>query len=472
MCLFSLDSKLASETISNDSPKSKFKLYFKPKISEKIIYNTNAEINLDYLLEFTNNKKFDFNERKYTETKNDLASSLANKQTCLRLLFSVKNVCKIAISKPQLEQISTTLDNLIYKPSSDEMLTFEQEVFREEETSNFHPSFGNREEYRRPLQLNLETLFKINKFEVYFLADVEHPNQEIALLNLDRLDLYVCKYEHSLTYIDISLDDIQLVDKLAKVKIDSTEATQSNFKETAQFLISIPSRLKATQKANIFSKSKSKSESNLKQIRAENIFSNFLFKRKLERNFKLFDNFDKSLSISVPDEISSYFSKHNYNDINSKNAMNSKDALDNQKKRPPRKKKISININGDASEESDCPQTPPPSPTRNFFRSSYLTKSESNIFERFSDSSNENLTEINRKDSSKTSLLCVNDKEASNQASTTNKINLILVNEKHPDFLSKFKSVNRHVMVNFSDLQINVNPETWIFFLDFLGEFQ
>ena len=118
----------------------------------------------------------------------------------------------------------------------------------------------------------------------------------------------------------------------------------------------------------------------MKHIRAENIFSNFLFKKKLERNFKLFENLDKSLSISVPDEISTYFSKHDYNDTNNMGKKNYNNILDSQKKRPPRKKKISININGDASEESDCPQTPPPSPTRNFFKSSYLTKSESNIF--------------------------------------------------------------------------------------------
>lgn len=85
MCLFSLDSHL-SEKLSNPSPKSKFKIYFKPKISEKIVYNTNAEINLDYLLEFINNKKLDFSERKFTETKNDFAASLLNKQTCKILI--------------------------------------------------------------------------------------------------------------------------------------------------------------------------------------------------------------------------------------------------------------------------------------------------------------------------------------------------------------------------------------------------
>lgn len=369
------------------------------------------------------------------------------------------------ISKPQLEQINTTLDNLIYKPECSETLT----SIKEEDTI-VESSSTYKEESLRPFQLNLETYFKINKFEVCFLADVEYANQEIALLILEKFNFYVCKYERSLTFIDISLDDIQLIDKLAKVR-NRSEESDSNMREDARFLLSIPSRSKATQKGNIFSKSKSKSESNLKHIRAENIFSNFLFKKKLERNFKLFENLDKSLSISVPDEISTYFSKHDYNDTNNMGKKNYNNILDSQKKRPPRKKKISININGDASEESDCPQTPPPSPTRNFFKSSYLTKSESNIFEQFSDSSDENAEKSNPNSSSKTNIINSKETNVSIKVTTSNKINIILVNEKHPDFISKFKSVHRHLMITFSDLQINVNPETWIFFLDFIGKY-
>ena len=68
------------------------------------------------------------------------------------------------ISKPQLEQINTTLDNLIYKPDFSETLT----SIKEEDTI-VESSSTYKEESLRPFQLNLETYFKINKFEVCFL---------------------------------------------------------------------------------------------------------------------------------------------------------------------------------------------------------------------------------------------------------------------------------------------------------------
>ena len=453
MCLFSID--LNKETIVNNSPKSKFKLYFKPNFSEKIVYNTNAEINLEYILEFLNNKKLDFTERKFTETKN---LSL-RQQTCLRILFSVKNACKISISKPQLEQISTTLDNLIYKPIQADKL----EVTNEEKNIIYDMC----KEEKANVHLNLEIFFKLKEFEVSFLADVEKENQEFALLLISQFNLYMCKYENALTYIDVSLDDINLFDKLAKTKSQNEEGP--NLGETARLLVSIPSRSKTKTSEKIFCKSKSKSESNLRQIRAENIFSNFLFKKKLE----YYDNLEKSLSISVPDEISSYFSKHDYNFTNSGSNNNNNSTTSDankspavQKKRAPRKKKISINIHGEASEESDCPQTPPPSPTQTFFKSSFLTKSESKIFEQFSDSSDEQIHMDTSYSKTETLDASIIDSSSDN---TSNRINLILINEMHPEFVSKFKSVHRHVLINLSDLQININPETWIFFLDFLG---
>ena len=61
MCLFSIDSNNEKSNLSSPSkiltPKSKFKLYYQPRFAEKIIHNTNAEINLEYIQEFQNNKK-------------------------------------------------------------------------------------------------------------------------------------------------------------------------------------------------------------------------------------------------------------------------------------------------------------------------------------------------------------------------------------------------------------------------------
>ena len=56
-----------------------------------------------------------------------------------------------------------------------------------------------------------------------------------------------------------------------------------------------------------------------------------------------------------------------------------------------------------------------------------------------------------------------------NEASPLVKINLFLVDEKHSDFFSKFKRVNRFLNIKFSSLRLNVNPETWIILLDLLG---
>ena len=206
----------------------------------------------------------------------------------------------------------------------------------------------------------------------------------------------------------------------------------------------------------------------MKKIRAENIFSNFFLNKKLEKNFKFYaTNLEKSLSISVPDEISNYFSKHDYNDSNN----NTKLAPESPQKirRATRKKKISINVCGEPSDESDCPQTPPPSPTRTFFNSAYLTKSESKIFEHLSESEEHSEREKSASVESPARDEVKHATSSEKLSSSMNRINLILVSERHRDFMSKFKSVQRHVLINMAGLQLNINPETWIFFLDFLG---
>lgn len=49
------------------------------------------------------------------------------------------------------------------------------------------------------------------------------------------------------------------------------------------------------------------------------------------------------------------------------------------------------------------------------------------------------------------------------------KIDLILVDEKGPEFGTKFKFINRFINIKFSRLKLTVNPETWILVLDLLG---
>lgn len=49
------------------------------------------------------------------------------------------------------------------------------------------------------------------------------------------------------------------------------------------------------------------------------------------------------------------------------------------------------------------------------------------------------------------------------------KIDLVIVDEKNPNFAKKYQKINRFVDINFSRLKLIVNPETWILVLDLLG---
>jgi hypothetical protein len=51
------------------------------------------------------------------------------------------------------------------------------------------------------------------------------------------------------------------------------------------------------------------------------------------------------------------------------------------------------------------------------------------------------------------------------------KINVIMVDEKHAAFASKYKNISRFLNIKFSSLKLNVIPETWILLLDLLGRF-
>ncbi|RNA32522.1 vacuolar sorting-associated 13D isoform X1, partial [Brachionus plicatilis] len=49
------------------------------------------------------------------------------------------------------------------------------------------------------------------------------------------------------------------------------------------------------------------------------------------------------------------------------------------------------------------------------------------------------------------------------------KINLIIIDEKNPNFSEKYQKINRFIDIKFSRLKLIVNPETWILVLDVLG---
>ncbi|XP_069804325.1 intermembrane lipid transfer protein VPS13D isoform X2 [Dendropsophus ebraccatus] len=92
--------------------------------------------------------------------------------------------------------------------------------------------------------------------------------------------------------------------------------------------------------------------------------------------------------------------------------------------RPSSRKKPSEDV------DSECPLTPPPSPTPDTSKTSY-TKQDFD----------ESLVHIN----------------------------ILLVDRKHPEFASRYKRINRAVNVDFNCLDVLVTLQTWVVILDFFG---
>jgi hypothetical protein len=73
-----------------------------------------------------------------------------------------------------------------------------------------------------------------------------------------------------------------------------------------------------------------------------------------------------------------------------------------------------------------------------------------------------------KKEETKTQEQCV---VCASEANPLVKIDVILVDEQHAAFVSKYKKINRYLNIKFSSLKLNVIPETWILLLDLLGNF-
>lgn len=117
---------------------------------------------------------------------------------------------------------------------------------------------------------------------------------------------------------------------------------------------------------------------------------------------------------------------------------------------------------------SECPSTPPPSPRKNqqnplFFpnqsKSSQSSSSEETM------SANESY-KTNKKKTRKTK----NCAACTFQNSPMVSIKLIFIDSNHPKYKTKFSEFNKFIKVKFTDLQMNVNPESWIILLDMLGK--
>ena len=393
----------------------------------KIIDGADGEITFEYSTDF-------YARKNLTDFKNETLH-----KSSLYFIINITNTAKVSMSKPQLDQILETIDNLVMPASNKNKLEEKTCKPKEAETS-------------------VETLFKINKLEFGFLADIENPNQEIALAHFEEFEIWVFKNEKELTSVDISIKSLNVIDKLVKQAeakvVESID--ESYFKKSPQVLLNIPylkhecsssNKLTKNYKTKLFCKTRSKSEPNLKPFNKESRLVDTLL--IYQKNNLQFYEMNLQKSFSIPDEISQAFNETKMQ----------------RKRMRKRSRKISTKNFAEAEssnddEEEDCPLTPPPSPSK-VFSNPLLTKSETRIFESISTDS---LEDNGKGNQNRKCQFC------SSQINSYIKIKLLIVDRKHPDFASKYKSINRHIMADFINFNINLNPETWIILLDFLGK--
>jgi vacuolar protein sorting-associated protein 13D len=440
-----------------------FQIYYEPKCSDKLIDETDVILSLDYLPKFSNSQSIDGGS--------------------VRVLSKI-NVCKIMLSKTQLEQVIKTLDNIVYddcelnlvnkskknSESFNQLTSNNMMVFSPSKTilskqteqdhgdggcstpsterlyaSSFKTLYNKFSEQNEDLKsdLNIDVRFKIDKLQINFLADVEHPSQDIAELCFNEYELTIVKHEKYVKFINMTLKSLCLIDKLKK-------SNENLIEDKSVFLLKSFSSLNNSQIKHTCNKSKNNEyiSSSLPNISSGSSYfksylnsSDYNNKNKPLNNFveiaKFYEKLSGTLSTSLPSEIPKF-------------------SIKNEK---------TVNINQN-------PSTPPPSPSKLKREKNFpLIKSESmsNLNKEFNDSFNQNdssfteQTKESKKNNNKKCLGCIH------QNMPLASIRLIFIDKKHPKFETKYLSVNRFYKIKFSDLQLNVNPETWIILLDMLG---
>jgi hypothetical protein len=123
-----------------------------------------------------------------------------------------------------------------------------------------------------------------------------------------------------------------------------------------------------------------------------------------------------------------------------------------------------------------CPCTPPPSPTQEkksslFFAAPQRSESTSNLA---STPTNDDVTtetiEKAVRDRGRVASQPQECKVCAKEANPLVTINILLVDESHPNLSSEYNQMQKYIDIRFSRLKLNVNPETWILLLDLLGE--
>ncbi len=445
-----------------------FQIYYEPKCSDKLIDETDVILSLNYLPRFSS----------YQSSSNIDGGSVR--------VSSKINVCKIMLSKIQLEQVIKTLDNIVYDDCEVKTKTNESQstmifhptnksanivfspsktIFNQTEyineipkspklyTSSFKTMYTKFSELNDELksELNINVRFKIDKLQINFLADVEQPSQDVAELCFNDYELNILRHEKHVKFINMTLKSLCLVDKLKKSKLlDENKIDDKNI-----FLLKSFSSVKSSQIKHSCVRSKKNEyiSTSVPDISSGGNYFNayvncesFSSRNKQLNNFaelaKFYEKLSSTLSTSLPSQIPK-FAKEEYQN----------EKLENQK--------IDIFSN-------NYPSTPPPSPSKlkrdkNFM----LIKSESmsnlNKENDLNESINSGQMNNSFVDKKKKCLGCVQ------QNMPLVSIKLIFIDRYHPKFKTKYLSFNRVYKVKFSDLHLNVNPETWIILLDMLG---
>ena len=393
---------LRTELNDNNNKTSLFKIYSNPKVYLKLINDTDISIDLN-------------------TAESDL----------LAVTIKLENETVIKMCKLQFEQLLQTLDNIFYDENSSYSHNGEiTDSSNNNSSANsssqttesvFYSVFSN---INTELDTNIEVKFSIKKLFIEFLADIidekstlkNSEQKQIAELCFDNFELELKKSEQYLTYVDVKLKSLYLIDKLTTTKnencqyllltVDDHKSTNSS--SNASGRIQINGRVNKTKKIDYVSQSLPSNAKYMKKLSgvAQPIPMTSPKSTTCKKLEDFYSELDGSFSSSLP---------HN---------------------------RTSAELSSSKKESEKCPTTPPPSPFINKF---YFSKYESHS----------NLKEVEN---------IVNE---DNQLVVS--IKLVLVDSRHKYFEKQYLSMNKFIKIKFSNLQLNVNPETWIFILDILG---
>ncbi len=302
--------------------------------------------------------------------------------------LNFNNLTQIKLSKTQFEHVIKSFSNLSYD-ASDKTACQNREIenpVNTETTDDQSRAFDQtvfysaikdlKNEFDTSL-INIEIKLLVEKLLIDFYADMDQKPTNFAQLSFNDFVLNVKKFEENLTHVYMSLKSVYLIDKLNE--------------RNSYLLIGV-------------SNNTNKPKDNKKYKHASSFISHSLPSSNYDLN--LF-NMNGNLSASLP-------SNHQIERSSNLNMSTKSSVFD-----------------------LCCPNTPPPSPSFNLFRSNSAPENDDDYH-----------------DKEENQLVC---------------IKILLVDEKHENYEKVYMKCNRLVNIKFADLQLNIYAETWIYLLDLLG---